>query len=212
MFAIKPELQSLFTRSHHDFDRHNLNTEQTRLWSTLPPDYQNFLRYWNGGELGEDQLCFDVPIPFFAEDGKQTQDHQTNCVEDVYGFRADEQYGSSDLAQQKKENDASTFLPARIIAIARCIDNSLVCMSTGNEDQGAIYYWNYYWRYPWCLPFFAPRVRAAEQAFPDIVQIRSDPQHPLRQQAADALNLATLVRLADDLSGWLAACRTCSEA
>lgn len=206
-----PDLQSIISRSHAALRPDKLRGNQRSLWSILPASYREFLCRFNGGVIEEGQLSFDTPIHFFKEN-RRVQDHQNDSVIELFAFQPPgETRAPSDLAKLKQEHDASDFLPLGVIAVAECLGSSLLCLSTRPEDHGAIYYWDYYWKYPWCWPFFAPRIEAAEREFPDIAAIRADPLHPRRREALDALNFATLVRLADDLVDWLAMCR-CSEA
>lgn len=200
-------LVKLISRSHAALCPDELRGDQGLLWSVLPAIYGDFLCRFNGGFIEEGQLCFDTPIHFFKEN-RRVKVHQNDCVVELFAFQPPgETREPADLAKLKQEHDASDFLPLGVIAIAECLGSSLLCLSTRPEDHGAIYYWDYYWKYPWCWPFFAPRIEAAERAFPDLEVIRADPQHPRRRAAMDALNYATLVRLADDLAGWLACCR-----
>lgn len=202
-----PDLQSIISRSHAALCPDELRGDQESLWSALPPSYREFLCRFNGGIVEEGQLCFDTPIPYFKEK-RRVQEHQSDCVVELFAFQPPgETREPSDLAKLKREHDESGFLPSGVIAIAECLGSSLLCLSTRDQDHGAIYYWDYYWRYPWCRPFFDPRIEAVEQAFPEIAAIRADPLHPRRREAIDALNYATLVRLADDLADWLATCR-----
>ncbi len=99
-------------------------------------------------------------------------------------------------------------MPSGAIAIAECLSDSLLLLSTRRDDYGAVYHWDYYWKYPWCQPFFAPRVEAAERKFSDLAIIRADRRHARRREVADVPNYATLVRLADDFQGWLSTCRS----
>lgn len=207
MDISSPDLRSIISRSHAPLLPDTLRDEQRSLWSILPASYREFLLRFNGGIIEEGQLCFDTPIPFFKEN-RQVQDHQNDCVVELFAFQPPEETKEpSDLAKLKKEHDESDFLPLGVIAIAECLGSSLLCLSTRPEDHGVIYYWDYYWKYPWCRPFFAPGIKAVERVFPDLEAIRADSLHPRRREAMDALNYATLVRLADDLSGWLARCR-----
>lgn len=211
MSTPPPDLQSAITRSHAALRPDELRGDQESLWSILPASYRELLCRFNGGLVEEGRICFDTPIPRFKE-GRRVQDHQSDCVVELFAFQPrGETRKPSDLAKLKDEHDASDFLPSGVIAIAECLGSSLLCLSTRPQDHGAIYYWDYYWKYPWCRPFFDPRIDAAERAFPDIAAIRADPLHPRRREALDALNFATLVRLADDLADWLAMCR-CSKA
>lgn len=202
-----PYLQLIISGSHAALRPDTLIGDQRILWSVLPASYRDLLCRFNGGVIEEGQLCFDTPIAFFKED-RQVQDHQSDCVVELFALQPPgETRAPSDMARLKQEHDESDFLPLGVIAIGECLGGSLLCLSTRPEDHGAIYYWDYYWKYPWCRPFFAPRIEAAERAFPDLAAIRADPLHPRRRAAIDALNYATLVRLADDLAGWLASCR-----
>lgn len=200
-------LNTKLTKSHARLRPETLKGAQAALWSTLPPSYREFLCRWNGGVLEEGQLCFDTPIPY-VKDGRQVRDHQTDSVVEFFGFQPPgETREPRDLATVKPEHDAEEFLPLGVIAIAECLGNSLLCLSTRSEDYGIVYYWDYYWKYPWSRPFFEPRIQAAKREFPDLDAIRADPLHPRRREAVDTLNYASLVRLAEDLESWLSMCR-----
>ena len=204
---LPSDLQPIISRSHAALCPGALHGDQASLWSVLPEAYREFLGQFNGGIIDEGHLCFDTPIPYF-KDGHRVRDHQSDCVVEMFAFQPPgEARAPQDLAKLKDEHDESEFLPSGIIAIAECLGSSLLCLSTRSQDHGVIYYWDYYWRYPWCRPFFDPRIEAAARAFPDIAAIRADPMHPRRREAIDALNYATLVRLADHLPDWLARCR-----
>jgi hypothetical protein len=204
-----PDLDSLpITNSYPALDSTELVGERRALWASLPPSYQTFLRRYNGGLLDDAQLCFRTQIPHY-KDGRVARDSQVDAVAEFFGLPASEQDlpgMPGDLAELRRTHDAEAFLPHGVIAVGSCPESSLICLSIRQDDFGAIYFWDYYWRYPWSKPFFEPRLQTAERLFPDLASIRSDPRHPRRQEAQDALNYATLVRLADDFQDWLQAC------
>lgn len=204
-----PDLDNFpITNPHPRLDPARLAGERRALWTQLPKSYQAFLLRFNGGFLDDAQLQFHTKIPFY-KDGRVTRDSQVDAVAEFFGLPAAELDGPGlpgDLAELRRTHDAEKFLPRGIIAIATCPESSLICLSTRKDDFGAVYFWDYYWRYPWSKPFFEPRLQAAEHRFPDLSAIRADPDHPQRQQAEDALNYASLVRLGGDLQEWLETC------
>jgi hypothetical protein len=110
------------------------------------------------------------------------------------------------------DHEAEQFLPHDVIAIARCVQNSLVCLVTAGPELGAIYYWDWYWKYPWCKPFFDERINRVTTQYPSAREILNHPDHQNYREVFDALNYATLVKIAPSLNAWLGACQDAREA
>lgn len=176
-----------------------LTPERRAFFESLPRDYREFLEKHNGGFAEEFRLAFATGVP-----GKSRED----CVVELLGLNAADSDSSEpgDLQQLRLLHDSEEFLPRDIVAIARCVTSSLVCVSLRDEDRGAIYYWNWYWRYPWNKEFFEARIEQAQARFADAKAILSDSNHPNYGECYDAFNFATLVKLADSFTAWAARC------
>ena len=204
-----PDLDTLpITKSYPRLDPARLVGDRRALWDQLPRSYQAFLQRFNGGFLGDPQLCFRTQVPFH-KDGRLERDSQVDVVAEFFGLPAtahEQPDTPGDLLELRDTHDAEEFLPRGVLAIGICPSSSLLCLSTRQEDHGAVYFWDYYWRYPWSKPFFEPRIQAAERRFTDLAAIRADRAHPQRRAAQDALNYATLVKLGGDFRDWLRTC------
>lgn len=91
-----------------------------------------------------------------------------------------------------------TSLPSGVLAIGRFYDDSLLCLSTREQDHGSVYYWDYYWKYPWRRGFFTDRVHAAYAPFGDYTLILDDASHPKYESLNNAAHEAVLYLVADD--------------
>ena len=176
------------------------------LFREFPHDYQAFLLAQNGGFVDEFQYTFQTGVPFKTESVDNPS--RDDCPVEFFGLPTLDIAAAStypdDLLQVAVDHHAEAFLPSNLIAIARCVQNSLVCMSIAGEDRGAVYYWDWYWQYPWCKEFFERRIAAVDH--PDIADVHDDPQHPAYQAVVDAYNYATVVKLADSFGEWLESC------
>lgn len=172
----------------------------------LPDDYRQFLSATNGGFVEAFRYTFLTGVPFRTEyvDNPSRDD----CPVEFYGIPVNEQIDESpnDLLQEMVDHEAEEFLPKGVIAIARCFQNSLVCISLREEDRGWIYYWDWYWRHEWCRPFFDERIKRAYQPYPDYRAILNDPEHPLYESLLDDLNYATLTLVAPSFRKWFESC------
>lgn len=95
------------------------------------------------------------------------------------------------------------FLPENVFVIARCIQNSLICLSINEADYGSIYYWEWYWQYPWFEEFYGKKVDEISQKYSDVSTILSDTEHDLYLEVFNALNYATLVKVAGSFQEFL---------
>jgi hypothetical protein len=183
-----------------------LAEEERVFFDRLPDDYRAFLLAHNGGFVEEFRYTFLTGVPFrTSEIDNPSRD---DCPVEFFGIATTEP-GSAlpeDIMQMVVDHAAEEFLPRDVIAIARCVQSSLVCLSLRADDRGAIYYWDWYWRYPWCKDFFDARIARALAAFDDPDAIRRDLRHPRRAELHDALNFATLVKLAPSFSEWGRSC------
>jgi hypothetical protein len=173
----------------------------------LPDDYLAFLLTQNGGFAQEFQYTFQTGVPFKTE-GVDTPSRDDSPIE-FFGVPTDKSRGRRprDLLQLAVDHAAEEFLPSNLIAIVSCVQSSLVCICVEGADRGGIYYWDWYWRYPWCKPFFEQRIRTVKESNPDHASVLKDNSHARYREVADALNFATVTRIADNLSQWLLSCQ-----
>ncbi len=184
-----------------------LGNDKTQAYlRDLPDDYVAFLRHNNGGFADAFRYTFLTGVPFKTE----TVDNlsRDDCPVEFFGLSGgDASEGfPDDLMQVAREHADEGFLPRNVIAIARCVQNSLVCLSRRKEDFGSIYYWDWYWQYPWCEAFFRARLDEVRRQFEPADDILEDNTHPRHAELRDALNFATLTKLAPDFSSWLGGC------
>lgn len=180
--------------------------EDERYFQGLPEEYRRFLEAHNGGFTDEFRYTFLTGVPFKTEEVDNPS--RNDCPIEFFGIPTTDAPGEwpEDLLQMVADHAAEEFLPSGVIAIARCVQNSLVCISLRDEDRGSIYYWDWYWRYPWCSEFFEKRIDEARARIEEpekILENRADPRY---QDVVDALNFATLVKLAASLSEWFRSC------
>jgi SMI1-KNR4 cell-wall len=128
------------------------NNAPDEVWSffdALPKDYKKFLDNTNGGFAEEFKYTFETGVPYITE--KVNNPSKTDCVIEFFGIctsQTEREKFPKDLIETAKEYVAEEFLPLGIIAIASCIQNSLVCVSLRKNDFGQIFYWDWYWKYP----------------------------------------------------------------
>jgi hypothetical protein len=133
---------------------------------------------------------------------------RNDCPVEFYGIATVESRKDypEDLLQVMVDHKSESFLPQDVIAIARCVQNSLVCLSLRPEDRGSVYYWDWYWRYPWCKAFFEERIERVTRNYTNPELILRDENDPLHSKLCDQLNFATLTRLAPSFTEWSALC------
>lgn len=172
----------------------------------LPDDYLTFLRAHNGGVVDAFRYSFLTGVPFKTQTVNNPS--RDDCPVEFFGVPPDkitEGYPDN-LLEVAEEHAGEGFLPRGVFAIARCVQNSLVCLSRREEDHGAVYYWDWYWQYPWCEGFFLSRIDAVRAEFDNPDAILADETHPRHAQLRDALNFATLLRVAPNFSTWISQC------
>lgn len=177
---------------------HNISDEVWRFFEALPKDYKKFLDNTNGGFAEEFKYSFETGIPYITE--KINNPSKTDCIIEFFGIRTSKNQQNEfpkDLIKTANEYAAEEFLPLGIIAIASCIQNSLVCLSLRKNDFGQIYYWDWYWKYPWSKDFFQERIDKVWKIYPDAEDILNDPQNNLYQTVSDEFNYATIIKIAD---------------
>jgi len=173
----------------------------------LPDDYLAFLLAQNGGFAQNFRYTFLTGVPF-KTDAVDTPSRDDSPIE-FYGVPTAKLPGPRprDLLQVAADHAAEEFLPSNLMAIASCVQSSLVCISVEGRDRGAIFYWDWYWRYPWCKPFFDKRIHAVRKQYPDHGSVLADPSHARYREVVDALNFATVTRVADNFHQWLLSCK-----
>jgi hypothetical protein len=187
-------------------DPKRLSAADLRFFESLPPEYRDLLLTHNGGFLPEFEYSFKTGVPYRMH--KIDKPSREDCLAELFGIAT---AGAAsphpkDLIRTCADYEAEEFLPANVIAIGRCIQSSLVCISTRGPDAGRIYYWDWYWRYPWCRWFFDERIERVTSRYENAPAILNDPTHPQHLRLGDELNYATLVPLADSISSWLNSC------
>jgi SMI1-KNR4 cell-wall len=177
------------------------------LYESLPLDYRQFLDAHNGGFVEEGRYTFLTGVPFkFSTVDNPSRD---DCPVEFFGFATTDASGEwpSDILQKLADHRAEEFLPRGVVAIARCVQSSLVCISLRDDDRGTIYYWDWYWRYPWCKEFFDGRISEATARFANPRAILEDRDRPQFLEVFDALNFATIVKLSASFSEWSRGCQ-----
>jgi hypothetical protein len=197
----------------------SLSAKDRGLFDRLPGDYRDFLSRSNGGFVtGGSMATFDIPIERRRE-GEVVSTVCQSQVEEFFAFipaatRYSRQYGkvpASVLHEHWGRHQAEEFLPTDVVVFASCLQNCLLAISLNSDDFGAVYYWEWYWRYPWFSQFFDERIDKARSRFDNVEQILDDPSNPLYQEAFNALNYATLVKVADSFSGFVASLRSADD-
>lgn len=185
--------------------------ENHEFLSQLPDDYRRFLEAHNGGFVEESRYGFLTGVPFRTESADNPS--RDDWPVEFFGIPIGDSPGDhpSDLLQQLVDHAAEGFLPRDVIAVARCSQSSLVCLSLREADHGCVYYWDWYWRYPWCRFFFDERIQAVLRAYPDSAAILEEAEHPLHARLQDDLNFATLVQLAPRFRAWFESCEDLRE-
>lgn len=185
-----------------------LEPDRRRLLQRLPSDYRAFLERHNGGFVTDQWCCgFETGV---RQEIRGVVSVADDSVVEFFGLKAEgpaAERRPADLEEARVLHDAEEFLPSDVLAIARCVSSSLVCLSLREGDFGAVYYWDWYWRYPWKEAFFTQRIAVVRGRYSGPDAILADPAHPKFREVADALNFATLVRVADSFGHWLHRCR-----
>jgi hypothetical protein len=188
-----------------------LSEERTALWETLPSDYRKFLRLSNGGWAEEFRYNFPTGVPW--EQGGKRIESIEDSPREFFGFKQGRSAKGHprDLLDAVIEHAAEEFLPELLIPVAVCGSSSLVCLSLREDSYGSIWYWDWYWRYPWRGDFFSKRIEEARRASAHLVNAQGDSESPEHAELADALNFATVVRLADSFTAWVESFREASS-
>jgi SMI1-KNR4 cell-wall len=181
-----------------------LDAEVFRFFLNLPDDYRRFLTAHNGGFVEEFRYVFPTGVPFKTEhvDNPSRDDSPV----EFFGIPTSDEPGPDDLLQKVVDHAAENFLPRDVIAVARCVQNSLVCISLRPDDLGCVYYWDWYWRYPWCRSFFEARVDEVKRNHAGAEAVLADAKHSQHDALMDALNYATLIKIAPSFSAWFTTC------
>lgn len=177
-----------------------------KWYCKLPNEYRDFLSAQNGGFVEEDRYTFPTGVPFKSEAANVPS--REDCLVKIFGIPTSTTLSSApvDLLQMAAIHKEEGFLPSTVVAIARCAQNSLICLAISGDDVGTVYYWDWYWRYPWCKAYFDARVAVVLHRYPNADEILEDVSHQQHLEVADALNYATIVHQADSLAQWLRRC------
>jgi SMI1-KNR4 cell-wall len=186
--------------------KNQLAEEESGFFRRLPKDYRKFLQQHNGGFVDDFRYTFPTGVPFQTDEVDDPS--RDDCPIEFYGLPtvAHRKGLPGDLMQLQVIHDSEDFLPRDVIAIARCVQNSLVCLSLRPEDRGSVYYWDWYWRYPWCKSFFEERIERIVRKYDNPSRILKEVKDPSHVTLRDELNFATLTRLAPGFAAWFAMC------
>lgn len=201
---------TLAIEKSYPFNWNTLTADEQDMFLQLPEDFQQFLKSSNGGMLADKRNLFEYEITASFDDGREYHTSSSE-LEEFWGYLSYEHekpgedfvYPRAILHEHFDRHLAEEFLPSNVIVIGRCIQNSLIAISINKHDYGAIYYWEWYWQYPWYQDFFHTRIETAKSQFSDVKNILDNPEHPDYQNAFDALNYATLIKLAPSFSNFL---------
>ena len=187
-----------------------LDPDRRELLERLPEDLRALLLGHNGGFVDSNEFTFATNCPA-GHDGLQ----------ELYGFAdgVTPDYVSvpHDFLDCHRRWTAEEFLPSGVLVFGSTMSDGLLCISTNDDDDGVIYYWDYYWQYPqhaaW-WPGARERRGWRRSATPDPSWLtRLIREH---QPLVDAANYATLSRVAGsfaefaastfepDMDAWLA--------
>ncbi|QBB72207.1 hypothetical protein ELE36_18565 [Pseudolysobacter antarcticus] len=213
-------MTSLILDKSFPSDWAGLSSKDRAFFDGLPADYRAFLDQTNGGfVLRGCPATFTIAIDRRHE-GKVVSTSQTSEVEEFFAIIPSSdrpylaQYGqvpASLLHEHWGRHADEEFLPLNVVVIASCTQNCLLACSLNTDDYGTIYYWEWYWRYPWFSKFFDDQIAKAQSKFHDVDTILSDDKHPLYAKAFNALNYATLVKVADSFTEFLGSLTEASE-
>ncbi len=218
-------LSTLNIRDSYPFDYAQLAPYEQKIFEALPPDYQGFLKQYNGGFVEGDKALFKNHLVWQMKD-KVNRD-TSSMFEEFWGFisyknqEKEEGKPASVLHQHFDRHLDEMFLPNGILVIGYAAQSCLIAISLNQSDYGSIYYWEWYWQYPWYESFFNARIEQAQAGFAgqDLNKILGDEHMPLiydppqsvfylvetpeqkrYMEAHDALNYATLVKVADSFT------------
>ncbi len=188
-----------------------LTKDEKAVFEALPKDYQAFLKENNGGMVIDEEKCyFKTDLVRKFEDGRVYKE-SSNGLEEFWGFLSYKnetpgeqfEYPMSILHEHYDRHIEEEFLPSNVIAIGRCVQNSLIAISLNKHDFGSIYYWEWYWQYPWFEDYFQKRIKQAADQFNNVSDILENSEHPKYQKAFDALNYATWVKVSSSFSEFI---------
>jgi hypothetical protein len=195
-------------KSKH-LDLQALDEAELQLWARFPEDFRLFYQLQNGGKTDTKK-----PSWFKYDDVRRFPDGRefrgnSNRIHTMWEFISYQNSKESKkldsiLHQHFDRHLEEEFLPSDVYVFAICEQSSLICISLRPDSYGEIYYWEWYWYYPWYKQFFEERKNAAAKPFGDEINIILDNEDDPRYQIAfDALNFATLIKVASSFSNFV---------
>ncbi len=189
----------LTVQDSYDFDLSSFTSDEKTLFERFPKPYKDFIANSNGGIVEARCSNFKTNIEW-SHSGKRNTE-QTSEIEVLFGFISYENAESTKIPSVLHEHYdrhlGEEFLPDDVFVIASCTQNCLIAISLNQHDYGQIYFWDWYWRYPWYQEFFDRRVETARNMFDDVDAIMDNREHKLWTEAFNALNYASIVKVAD---------------
>lgn len=107
-----------------------ISAYEARLGRPLPQDYRNFLLQHNGGY--PDPSDFEMQSPFKS-------DGDFGTVDWFLGIDVSE----PTLGLEYVLQTFADRIPPRLFPIARDPGGNLICLSSGGEDLGTVYFWDH---------------------------------------------------------------------
>lgn len=198
-------------KNAYKLSSYKLTKDEKELFSSLPSDYREFLKKTNGGMTVDSSKCFFKTDLVRTFEDDRIYEGSSNGIEELFGFLSyeNEEPGKefevpmSILHQYYDRHLEEEFLPSNVIVIGRCIQNSLLAISLNEDDYGSVYYWEWYWQYPWFEEYFKERISTVSAKYENLRDILGDPNDPQFRKAYDALNYATLVKVASSFTTFM---------
>lgn len=185
-------IEKLNLTGSRPLDPTSLSDKDRALLDRFPADYQDFVRSINGGQLEGSDWFFPTNIP-----------PPSNAPYNTAVAGVSELWPFAGVINERIEHVDSEFLPTNVYAIGCTANDCLICLSLDAHNYGTVYYWDYRWQHPWLKPTFVARIEETKERFGDVDAILDDPNHPQFVEVGDALNYATLTRIAGSFSEFI---------
>ncbi|MCP4805850.1 MAG: SMI1/KNR4 family protein [Proteobacteria bacterium] len=163
-------------------------------WRKLPPELRAFLADRNGGVM----------------QGSEIVRYPTPCGPAILGeiwcflpLEARPPELPTSMLHAHEEHRDYGFLPPGILAFARCVNESLACLSVRKDSYGQVFHWEITWQEPEHGDLFVERLSAVERRYPDMRRVLDDPRHRDHDDLLEALAMATLIPVAGSFTQWL---------
>lgn len=171
-----------------------LRGQDKKRWLRLPPDLRAFLAETNGGALTGDRITSYATPCGPAELGE------------IWCFLPQDRrppISPTSMLHAHEEHRQLGILPAGVLAFARCLNESLTCISVRKADAGTVFHWEISWQEPHHGDLFVRRLERVQRDHPDMERVLQDARHPQHDEVLGALMMATLLPVAPSFTEWL---------